>query len=209
MNSKNFNRNIWALSLCLGVIFTHSTGYAAEEERAIGGAVEDMGRPMPMPKPTPCPNPVNLTINVGAPNQADFSAAQWNAPRAGLNDHGKNKHFLGTFQWKPKYKCCEIASATLTVTMQANSGGQSANSPDAGNDGIGVVNAGITVPPYSGAVYTGLWPFSAGKQVTKTWNITGAALAKIESGGGLSFAVQDDTMVKSATLVLRGCCLNK
>jgi hypothetical protein len=158
---------------------------------------------------TPCPNPVNLTIPVGQPNQADFSAAQWAAPRAWLNDNGKNKHFLGTFHWQPRYKCCEIISATLTVNMQANQSGQSASSSDAGNDGISVVNAGIAVSPYSGAVYTGPWPFSAGKQVTKTWNITGAALQKLESGGGLSFGVQDDTKVTSATLVLRGCCLNK
>ena len=37
MNSKSINRNVWTLtlSLCLGVIFTHATGYAAEERKAV------------------------------------------------------------------------------------------------------------------------------------------------------------------------------
>jgi hypothetical protein len=41
MNSKSINRNVWALtlSLCLGVIFTHATGYAAEERGAAGAIV--------------------------------------------------------------------------------------------------------------------------------------------------------------------------
>lgn len=154
-----------------------------------------------------CPNPIsNVTINVGTPNQTDFSAVQWGASRAGLNDSGRDKHFLGTFPWRPPSKCCQITRATLTVTMKANSAGSSATSSDAGNDAIHVMNAGSPVPPYSGAVYTS-WPFKAGQPATKTWNLTGAALTKIENGGGLSFLVQDDTMVQSATLVLGGCCL--
>lgn len=41
MNSKSINRNVWALtlSLCLGVIFTHATGYAAQERGTAGGIV--------------------------------------------------------------------------------------------------------------------------------------------------------------------------
>lgn len=246
MNSKSINRNVWALtlSLCLGVIFTHATGYAAEEQRAIGGVAEDMGRPGPMtgglpvpgqntmlqlaqvtgptgpmpggapvgpiirPGQVPCPNPnpVNLTLNVITPTaQGPFTAAQWALPRAGLNNNQPNHSFLGVFEWKPKLpKCCEF-TATLTVNMQANQGGQSTKSSDAGNDLIGVNG----FPAAERAVYTGPRPFSAGQTATYTWNLTPAALTQLENGGGLSFVVEDDTMVKSATLVLRGCCLNK
>lgn len=176
---------------------------------------QDMGRPMPMEgtmerptgRPIPCPSPVSLTLNVGAPNQADFSAASW-ALRVGLNYTGINKHFLGTFTWQPKSKCCELSSAILTVKMQANSGGASATASDSGNDGLGVVLSGGTSSGIGGPVYSN-FPFPAGTQITKTYPITGSALAKLDSGGGLSFLVEDDTKVTSATLVIRGCCLNK
>lgn len=41
MNRKNSNRTVWTLtlSLCLGLIFTQPTGYAAAEERSSTGAV--------------------------------------------------------------------------------------------------------------------------------------------------------------------------
>lgn len=157
-----------------------------------------------------CPNPISETINVGPPNLGSFRADQLALPRAWLNDSATNKAFLGTFQWKPKFRCCEITRATLTVNMKSNSAGTSATTRDAGNDTIGVMVGGVgALPQPGGQVYTGPFPFPAGTLVTKTFNITGTALANLDSGGGLSFVVQDDTMVTSATLTLSGCCLSK
>jgi len=130
------------------------------------------------------------------------------ANSVGLNYSGPDKSFGYTFQWKPAHRCCQITKAVLTVNLQANQGGSSTNSSDAGNDNIYVMRQGSTVAPYSERIYTGLWPFQAGKQVTKVWNLTGAALANINTDNRLSFYVEDDTMVKSATLSLIGCCLS-
>ncbi len=154
-----------------------------------------------------CPNPVVVTLNVGNPVQADFSAASW-AARVGLNYAGANKQFLGTFAWTPPSKCCEIVRAILTVNMKANSAGSSATTSDAGNDTVSVQMTGGAAPPIGGAVYS-TWPFAAGATVTKTFTITGTALTKLLNGNGLSIAVQDDTMVISATLSLSGCCLSR
>lgn len=157
-----------------------------------------------------CPNPVAETINVGQPNQGDFKAESW-AAKVGLNNATRNKQFLGTFPWKPKSRCCEITRTTLTVNMKANQAGTSSSAANAGNDTIGVTVAGGAgaMPQPGGFVYAPNFTFPAGQLVTKTLNITGTALAKLENGGGLSFGVQDDTMVTSATLTLSGCCLSK
>jgi hypothetical protein len=102
----------------------------------------------------------------------------------------------------------EAEALVLTVKMKANQGGQAANSPDAGNDGIALMSGGSTVPPYSAGVYAGIpRPFNPGQLASVTWNLTGAALANINANNSLSFAVQDDTSVQSATLQLSGCCL--
>ena len=157
-----------------------------------------------------CPNPISETINVGQPNVGAFRADQLALPRAWLNDSAANKAFLGTFQWKPKSKCCEITRATLTVNMKANTASTSATASDAGNDTIGVMVGGVgAMPQPGGQVYTPTFAFPAGTLITKTFNITGTALANLETGGGLSFVVQDDTMVMSATLTLSDCCLSR
>src|SRR5213079_1714432 len=92
--------------------------------------------------------------------------------------------------------------------MKSNGPGQSQNSADAGNDGIAIMHAGVVVAPYNEAVYSGISrPFGVGQVAIKTWNLTGAALSNLNASGYLSFAVQDDTSVQSATLQLWGCCL--
>ena len=94
------------------------------------------------------------------------------------------------------------------VNLDAAAIGQRAHRVHIGADSISVMNAGSGVLPYSEKVYNA-WPFAKGQPATKTWNLTGPALTKIETGGGLSLHVQDDTRVKSATLRLTGCCLSK
>jgi hypothetical protein len=95
--------------------------------------------------------------------------------------------------------------------MKSNTPGTTATTADAGNDTIGVTVVGGVgaMPQPGGPVYGPTFPFPAGTLITKTFNITGTALAKLEIGNGLSFGVQDDTMVTSATLTLSGCCLSK
>lgn len=160
--------------------------------------------------PCDCPKPIYMTLNANTPNlfQADFSPASFSAQRVGLNSTATNKFFLHTFQWKSAARNCQITSAVLTVKMKSNNGGSSAAASDAGNDTISVVVNGAGVPPFSERVYSAVnTPFSAGQAATKVWNLTGAALTAINANSRLSFSVQDDTMVQSATLVLRGCCL--
>src|SRR6266403_2050464 len=125
-----------------------------------------------------CPRPISLTLTATTPNvvNSDFSAAQLGAPRAWLNDPAINKNFLYTFQYAKDERCCEVTSAVLTVRMKANQGGQSKASADAGNDAISIMyNAGLVLP-FSQSVYSS-WAFNAGQTTTKTWTLTGAALA--------------------------------
>jgi hypothetical protein len=195
-------KKLLALALALVGLAVFSDFSAAQEER----------RPFsPTPVPPPCPPPFQqLTqppIQVSTTNliQSDFAPAQLNAPRAGLNDPGKNKHFLGSFQWKSSERCCQVTWGRLTVQMKSNSAGTNPpTSPDAGNDGFNVMASAVSV--YGQAVYPSS-PFPSGTPATINWILNPAALTKINNGGGLSFDVQDDTMVTSATLELRGCCL--
>lgn len=202
----NQHRQLAQVALLSLMVLSAGTAFGQAAESAMersGAAVMDV------PKGA-CPNPIAQTINVGPPNQNDFKAESWTA-KVWLNNAVPNKQFLGTFPWKPKFRCCEISRATLTVNMKANQGGTSATAADAGNDTIGVTVAGGVgaMPQPGGQVYAPNFAFPAGKLVTKTFNITGTALAKLENGDGLSFGVQDDTMVTSATLTLSGCCLSK
>lgn len=156
----------------------------------------------------PCPAPFNVTIDAVTPfvNTSDFSPGHLANYQTALGYTGINKGYLHTFAWKPQSKCCQVTKAVLTVKLKANKGGKSATSSDAGNDTISVVHAGTGVAPYSEKVYNS-WPFSAGQTVVKTWDLTGVALTNINTDKRLSFAVQDDTQVVSATLRLEGCCL--
>jgi hypothetical protein len=156
-----------------------------------------------------CPKPISLTLTATTPNvvNSDFSAGQLGAPRAWLNDPLINKSFLYTFQYAKDEKCCEVTSAVLTVRMKANQNGHSKTSSDAGNDGIAIMYNAAVVLPFSQPVYSS-WSFNAGQTATKTWSLTGAALANLNATHRLSIYVQDDTMVQSATLQISGCCLN-
>ena len=159
----------------------------------------------------PCPRPIMTRVPVTIPtaNNGDFHPAQWNAPRAGLNDPSTDKHFLGRFEWRPEGKCCEITSGRLTVNLKANSAGSGWTDNAAGNDGFNIMAGGVSLPggPPAPIYPNGL--VAPGQTVTVTWILNAAALSRINQGQGLSFDVQDDTMVVSAQLELSGCCLNK
>ena len=179
---------------------------AVAQERRIQGANE-----VALPVREACPNPRAWTLNATTPNvfNADFSAGMLAPPRAFLNDPLGDKRFVYTFQWRSEQRCCEITGAVLTVKMKANQDGTSYTSSDAGNDGIAIVHLGSVVQPFSEPVYTTPPSFNAGQPSVKTWQLSGAALNNLKANGRLSIYVQDDTMVESATLQIRGCCLSE
>lgn len=150
----------------------------------------------------PCPIPMHITLTApppnATPNSSDFppppgSLANWNGTQA-------NQHFRHTFTWKPETECCQYIKGTLTFKYKALRAGQSATTPDAGNDGVAIYKNGSAV--LSQGVYTN-FPFSAGYTGTKTISLTAAML----TNNRLSFAVQDDTAVLSATLDVVACCV--
>lgn len=206
MKMKTLARNVFPALLGATVLLTAASVLAQVptvpqgpfEPRPRGG--ETLGSTVPA-----CPRPITLTLNATPPNvfTGDFGAVALAAPRAGLNDAVANKFFLYTFQWKSEGKCCQITSAVLTVKMKANILGTAPppTSSDAFNDTIAVVQMGTSERVY------GSTSFPAGTLATKTWNLTGAVLNNINANNRLSFAVQDDTNVLSATLQLWGCCL--
>ena len=158
-----------------------------------------------------CPNPIALTLTAKNPTSfdpADFSPGQLAAPHmAGLGDTSNDKHFSYTFQWKRDERCCQITRAILTIKMKSNQAGRLGGS-DASNDGIAIMYNKNVVPPYNEAVYSGVSkPFPVNQPATKSWTLNAAALNAINASGRLSFDVQDDTRVESATLQLWGCCL--
>ena len=160
-----------------------------------------------------CPRPIALTLTAANPTSffaGDFTPGQVaQAHQTGLGDTTIDKNFLYTFKWTRDDRCCQITKAVLTVKMRSNGPGQSATSSDAGNDGIALMHAGAVVAPYNEAVYSNVpKPFGVGQVAVKTWNLTGAALNNLNSSGNISFAVQDDTLVESATLQIWGCCLS-
>jgi hypothetical protein len=206
METRNVLRNVFAPLLAAAILLAASPVFAQAQQRPVAAEAEAVALPV-----NTCPAPLNLTLNANTPNvfTGDFAAGQLSSYQTALNYPGTDKHYLHTFQWKNEHRCCQITRAVLTVKMKANQGG-SVNGSDAGNDDIVVMHLGAVVQPYSERIYTHPpvnFPFNTGQTATKTWNLTGAALANINANNRLSFDVEDDTMVQSATLQLSGCCL--
>jgi len=199
---------VFALLLAATTLLT--AGSVLAQGRVVNPAAVESAEVDVRPPACACPAPINLTLNANAPNvfPGDFLPGQLSTSQTALNYTGTDRHYVHTFQWKREHCNCQITDAWLTVQMQANQGGDSPTSSDAGNDNIAVMALGVVVlnervyvhPPVT-------FPFSAGQTATKTWHLTGLALAMINANNRLSFDVEDDTMVKSATLRLTGCCL--
>ncbi|WP_298744568.1 hypothetical protein [uncultured Brevundimonas sp.] len=174
----------------------------------IAGSVmaQDARRPAP-PRPMPCPNPTVETLNATGTNieNADFPAAAL-ANMQTIGGTVANKFTGYTFRWRPP-ACCAITSAVLTVRLRAITAGTSNTTSDAGNDTIAVISGGASLPGQSGYIRPNA-PFAAGSQITKTFTLTGAQLATLNSNNRLSFVTQDDHSVLSATLRLERCCVN-
>jgi hypothetical protein len=113
-----------------------------------------------------------------------------------------NKAFRDTFHFKITSKCCQWNSGTLTVTYKALQSGPKGSSTSA-DDSRSVNYLGASVPGTGGYVYT-TFPVTAGTTVTTSYTIP----ADIVASGRVSFSLQDDSAVVSATLVVTGCCLD-
>lgn len=165
---------------------------------------EQVGRQLPG---TAIPCPVPLQVNLTSPPPAAATPFAADFPSAGVVEPNfggtaTNRHFRHTFTWKAATDCCQYIKGTLTITYKALNGGQSATTPDAGNDKWYVFKNGASLT--GGSLYTS-FPFSAGQTGTKTIPLTHAML----SGDRLSFLVQDDTSITSAKLNVVGCCVRK
>ena len=164
-----------------------------------------------------CPHPIK-TLHLTATatpsiNQQDFPnplpAGQSVRPLGGA---GVNGVFRYTFNWKaPDKLCCEITKAVLTVQLKWNGPGGPSS---AANDTISVIHNNASIPGLGGYIWgpnlqTPLAGNNPPAQQTKTITIpmNAAALAAATQGNHLSFSVQDDTTVVSATLDISGCCV--
>jgi len=198
MRNKIFVRNVFA-----AILLTAGPILAQVQERTVSTDAEAI-----VPRAAACPAPFSVTLNANSPNALASDVPRGVNYQTSLNYTQPDKAYIHTFVWKHEQKCCQVTSAVLTVHMKANQPGQSNTSSDAGNDNISIVHAGQTVQPYSERIYNGInHPFPAGQAATKVWNLNATALGILSSTGMLTFYVEDDTSVTSATLQLTGCCL--
>jgi len=204
MNVKNLN--VFTLPLTAAILLTAGSALAQEapQERPRPVASEAVA----LPGRAACPAPFSVTLNANTPYVLPSDLPRDANYQTSLGYTGADKSYFHTFVWKHEHRCCQITSAVLTVKMKALQPGQSNTSSDAGNDNITLWHAGQVVQPYNERIYNGLpHPFPAGQLATKTWTLNATALGILNSTGALTFGVEDDTSVTSATLQLTGCCL--
>lgn len=164
----------------------------------------------PVPPVALCPKPsqqqpINLTASApsaATPNLADFPtsscSAGWEPKFGGTTP---DRCFRHTFTWKAPRPECRCLSGELTIQYKALQNGPSDSSSSA-NDKVYIYSGGSSVagtaqPLYAGAV-------TSGQTGTKTIRLTCDML----KNNSLSFLVQDDTSVTSATLHVVYCCLS-
>jgi hypothetical protein len=180
--------------VALGLLLSLS---AAQEERK-GESVGPVGR---------CPQPFQKHIDLTAPPplQAtpylpDFStspcSAGWEPNFGGTTI---NRCFRHTFTWKPPSAECRCLSGELIIKYKALQGGPVGSSTSV-NDTMSLASGGSGIPGTSQTLYAGA--VTTGQTGTKTIPLNCDWL----KNNRLSFAVQDDTSVTSATLHLVYCC---
>ncbi len=171
----------------------------AEEMRA-----ERMPEGTTQPGSVPCPHPFSQTQSATNPanrDSTDFSG--WNYHwAAGLGDPSHNVVYGYTFKLNiPSDRlCCEITKAVLTLRLKCHGDIPS-------NDTWAIVHNGHGVMGTGGPIG---WPVGCNGQ-TKTVSYTASpmVLNYMNQDRRLSFSVQDDTTVLSASLTTSGCCVLK
>jgi hypothetical protein len=191
-------------SIAAGLFFGASllSGTALAQELKIGGPNREVL----------CPHPATLTLQAAAApsvNAVDFSSPLPSGQGVRvLNVAGTDQVYRYTFNWKVSDKlCCEISKGKLTIVFKYNNGG---------NDTVGIVHNNVSVPGQGGYIWTGSTaglgtaPHTGGPLPPKTVviNLNAASLANATHDNRLSFGMQDDSTIQSATLELSGCCVN-
>ena len=186
-------RNRYLACLLLVATFALSAASAISQER----------RPVPPTEAAlPCPIPQHIHLTAQAPQAAtpylpDFPATPCSAGfEPNFGGTTRDRCFRHTFTWKPPTPCCQCLRGTLTLTYRALNPG-SPNSPTSANDTF------ATYPGVSGPLYVP--PAGGGPP----WQRTKTIPLKCEwlTNHRLSFLVQDDTSVLSATLDVDYCCV--
>lgn len=160
----------------------------------------------PAPKPVLCPAPFSQKYSGGtgasSPVLSDFPPSTHPALAGSVwNQTATDRTFGHTFRFPAYGDCCLATSGTLTVTIKALANG-SVGGSSANNDAINVYSAGQLIGTKQPWLTTGV---TAGTTATASFPIPATALAT----GMVSFLVQDDSAVVSATLVVEGCCIRK
>jgi hypothetical protein len=175
---------------------------AAQEERT--------ALSQPVPPIELCPKPsrqqaINLTASApspATPTAADFPtsscSAGWESNFGGTTSDRCFKH---TFTWKAPGPECRCLAGELTIRYKALQGGPAGSSSSA-NDTVAIFSGGTVVPGTSQALYSGSGAVTTGQTGTKTIRLSCDMLRN----NRLSFLVQDDTSVTSATLHIVYCC---
>ena len=147
-----------------------------------------------------CPKPRNQTLTISAPQSAvpyvpDFPNHCSNGFEPKFGGTHIDKCLRHTFSWKQS-RSCENDHGTLTIKYKALFAGPHY----ADNDTVALYSNGSVVPGTSQPLYSGT--AVVGLIKTKSIPLTAAMLAN----NRVSFLVQDDTSVLSATLNVVQCC---
>lgn len=208
------------LVFCALGMFLSQSALAQEEERQI--PVPRRAKPVtlpgvePIPKDgslSPCPDPQTITQTATAPSAAVVDPSQLPSnlvapPNAEPNFGGTsaNRVFRHTFQFKlPNNKCCQCTSATLVLRLRALQDAMDPTHTDtySSNDKWYIYKNGQLCS--YGWVYD--YPVKKDTAISKKINVPCDCLAKAGGAGKLTFVIQDDTSVQSATMTVKGCCV--
>ena len=189
--------NLALAFVALGVL--PSPGAAQEERRVQSEAISPI---------EVCPRGsqqqvINLTASApsaATPYLPDFPttscSAGWEPNFGGTT---ADRCFRHTFTWKAPGPGCRCLSGELTIKYKALQGGPAGSSSSA-NDAVGIDSGGAVVPGTYQPLYSGT--VTTGQTGTKTIRLSCDML----KNNRLSFYVQDDTSVTSATLHVVYCC---
>ena len=140
---------------------------------------------------------INLTASApspATPNLADFPTSSCSAGfEPNFGGTLSNRCFRQTFTWKTPGPECSCLSGELTIQYKALEGGAS-------NDTFAIFSGGSVVPGTSLPLYPGGVPI--GQTMTKKIPLS----CDLLKNNRLSFLIQDDTSVLSATLHVVYCC---